>query len=40
MRLLESNKVDNNIINTLVEEQEGKYYEVSIGFCGFIGVEN
>lgn len=40
MRLVESNKVDNNIISNLLEdEQEGRYYDVSIGFGGYIGVE-
>ena len=40
MRLVESNKVDNNIISNLLEnEQEGRYYDVVIGFGGYIGVE-
>lgn len=39
MRLVENNKVDNNILKTLVEEQEGRNFSVCIGFAGYIGVE-
>lgn len=40
MRLVESNKVDNNIISNLLEdEREGRYYDVVIGFGGYMGVE-